>query len=136
MTDTATQLAIEALVGYVTVPLASLVARRRWPAEINFAIALIIAVVAAGVVVANSRPVTLGSYTASFGRIFAMQQITWGLKIPGAGSPSVNEAAANVGRKAAGEPDDEGHADIEGMTAVTIVVLLVLAAAWLLGRVC
>lgn len=98
------QIAIEALLGYISPPLVSVITSRRWPAEAKLAIALILSAIAAGVVVGSEEgAVGLAGFTASFGRIFTVQQITWGLRIPGAGSTSVNDKASEVGRKATGE---------------------------------
>lgn len=97
---TSTQLIVEAIVGYITTPLVSLLARRRFPPELRLTFALIVAAIAATVVVSIDRDGTkLPGWTASFGRVFTMQQITWGLKIPGAGDERINEQLLNVGSR-------------------------------------
>lgn len=83
------------MVGYFTVPLVSLANRRQWPDEVRFAVAL--GVAALGALAISLVRSQADQFLPMFSTLFAAQQITWHLRIPGAGSATVNNALERVG---------------------------------------
>lgn len=98
-----------AVTGYVSVPLASLAVRKGWPGGLKFGVAFAIAWgIAAASVAVSGEPFTFTAVSAAFGAAFAVQQLTWHLSLPGAGSPGVNEALLSVGSPPEAEPPHPG----------------------------
>ena len=90
-------LGIEVLIGYFTTPLVSLATRKKWPQELKMLVALLLGAAAATIAWLAKDGETFVGWTTTFFRVFATQQITWGLKVPGAGSEVVNEKLLAVG---------------------------------------
>jgi hypothetical protein len=102
---------LAALVGYLSVPLVSLAKRRNWSTPVKVVIAVAVSSAAALILIAVSPVIaTLGwdihlhlaDFRLLFLAVFAVQQATYGLQIPGAGTPSVNERLADVGSPSRG----------------------------------
>lgn len=87
-----------AVTGYLSVPLASLAARKNWPTAVRFLLAFGLGwAVAVGGLALSGEPFTWVAVSAAFGTAFAAQQLTWHLPLPGAGSPGLNEALLSAG---------------------------------------
>jgi hypothetical protein len=83
--------------GYISVPFVSLINRRNWPTFTRFFIALGIAAAFTLVKLwTGNDPITDETFWLAFGPIFVMQQATFKLELPGAGSASVNEKLLEV----------------------------------------
>lgn len=98
---------IVAIAGYLSVPLVALATKRHWPNELKFVIAAGVAAGAAAVGLLIDGSLTRAAFVAGFTTCFAAQQATWALRIPGAGSPAVNEPLVDLGSGGdADEPDE------------------------------
>ena len=88
---------IAAAIGYGCVPLASLLNRRRWPSFSRFLVAVGIAAAFAVLkITAGDGPLSDETFWLTFGPLFLMMEATFKLRLPGAGSESVNERLLDV----------------------------------------
>jgi hypothetical protein len=88
---------LSVLGGYISVQLASLLNRKQWPEYLKFLVALGIAVgIAFGVVWVADDPMNKMNVLAALGVSFGAQQTTFHLRVPGAGSESINTVLENV----------------------------------------
>ncbi len=100
-------LAIEVLVGYFTTPLVSLAIRKKWPQELKMLVALVVGSAAATIAWLAKDGETFVGWSRTFFTVFGAQQVTWGLKVPGAGTESINERLIEVGSDGH-DPEVEG----------------------------
>lgn len=102
--------------GYLSTPLVSLSIRRSWNDQVKVLIAIAFAAITAAVASLIDGGDWSG-YGSTLGLAFGVQQATWALKVPGAGSPQVNEPLLNVGSDDEDEvkvgPDAEDEEVIE-----------------------
>jgi len=102
---------VNALVGYFTPALVSLAARKSWGTSIRFACAVGIAVAAAAVLCAVRSDWSMLDETV--GAIFVAQQVTWNLRLPGAGSPTVNDRLLSIGSSVAADVNLDAAVELD-----------------------